>query len=115
MGHCHYPHRKGIFEFIKITKISTHDNLADQLTKPVTEKKMKQHLEGTHQKLARGRTTSASTEGSWLKEKKRKKEGEMRKKAKLCWRNASYRNASYRNASYAGEATSSAISSARSS
>jgi len=40
---------------IKITKIGTHDNLADQLTKPVTEEKMKQHLEGTHQKLAQGR------------------------------------------------------------
>jgi hypothetical protein len=40
---------------IKITKIGTHDNLADQLTKPVTEEKMRQRLEGTHQKLAQGR------------------------------------------------------------
>ena len=40
---------------IKITKISTYENLADQLTKPVSEEKMKAHLEGTHQKLAQGR------------------------------------------------------------
>jgi hypothetical protein len=40
---------------IKIVKIGTHDNLADQLTKPVTQEKMKNHLEGTHQKLAQGR------------------------------------------------------------
>ena len=40
---------------LEIKKIGTHDNLADQLTKPVTEEKMKNHLEGTHQKLAQGR------------------------------------------------------------
>ena len=40
---------------IVITKISTHDNLADQLTKPVAEEKLKKHIEGTHQKLASGR------------------------------------------------------------
>ena len=39
---------------IVITKISTHENLADQLTNPVTEEKMR-HLEGTHQKLAQRR------------------------------------------------------------
>jgi hypothetical protein len=41
--------------YIVITKIGTHDNLADQLTKPVTEDKMRNHFEGTYQKLAQGR------------------------------------------------------------
>ena len=40
---------------INIIKISTHDNLADQLTKPVSEDKMKNHLDGTHQKITQGR------------------------------------------------------------
>ena len=48
-------------ESVKITKVSTHDNLADQLTKPVTEEKMKQHLGGTYQKLAQGRHPLAPT------------------------------------------------------
>jgi hypothetical protein len=50
--------------YIVITKIGTHDNLADQLTKPVTEEKMKNHLEGTHQKLAQGRHPLAPTVAS---------------------------------------------------
>ena len=40
---------------IRITKIGTYENLADQLTKPVIAEKMRYHLEKTHQKITSGR------------------------------------------------------------
>ena len=40
---------------VKISRPRIHENLADQLTKPVTAERMKYHLEKTHQKIAAGR------------------------------------------------------------
>ena len=40
---------------VEIEKISTDDNLADHLTKPLPEYRIARHMRGTHQKAAMGR------------------------------------------------------------